>query len=122
MLWNMSSSFSSRCVFQQRVYFTLSSDTHQTTFAVSAALLVKQYSTYAKHSGIPEIKTVLGGFVMKRFLGGWTLTTKSIGLVCLPHSTFAVTDDTSALPSPQVSGSAKKDLWFMWRAAVPTSS
>lgn len=50
-------------------------------FAVSAALLVKQYSTYAKHSGIPEIKTVLGGFVMKRFLGGWTLTTKSLGLV-----------------------------------------
>ena len=52
-----------------------------TLFAVSAALLVKQYSTYAKHSGIPEIKTVLGGFVMKRFLGGWTLVTKSIGLV-----------------------------------------
>lgn len=24
---------------------------------------------------------MLGGFVMKRFLGGWTLVTKSIGLV-----------------------------------------
>ena len=54
-------------------------------FAVSAAMLVKQYSTYAKHSGIPEIKTVLGGFVMKRFLGGWTLTTKSLGLVSPSH-------------------------------------
>lgn len=36
---------------------------------------------YAKHSGIPEIKTVLGGFVIRRFLGGWTLVTKSLGLV-----------------------------------------
>ena len=50
-------------------------------FAVSAALLVKQYSTHAKHSGIPEIKTVLGGFVIRRFLGTWTLITKSFGLV-----------------------------------------
>lgn len=37
---------------------------------------------YAKHSGIPELKTVLGGFVIRRFLGTWTLITKSIGLVC----------------------------------------
>jgi chloride channel 3/4/5 len=51
-------------------------------FATSAGLLVKTYSTYAKHSGIPEIKTVLGGFVMRRFLGAWTLLTKSLGL-CL---------------------------------------
>ncbi|ETI28554.1 hypothetical protein G647_01004 [Cladophialophora carrionii CBS 160.54] len=49
-------------------------------FAVSAAVLVKHFSTYAKHSGIPEIKTVLGGFVMRRFLGTWTLVTKSLGL------------------------------------------
>jgi len=50
-------------------------------FAISAALLVRHYSPYAKQSGIPEVKTMLGGFVMKRFLGGWTLVTKSIGLV-----------------------------------------
>jgi chloride channel 3/4/5 len=37
---------------------------------------------YAKHSGIAEIKTVLGGFVMKRFMGAWTLVIKSLGL-CL---------------------------------------
>lgn len=54
-------------------------------FAASAALLVKQYSTHAKSSGIPEIKTVLGGFVIRRFLGGWTLLTKSLGL-CLSVS------------------------------------
>ncbi len=49
-------------------------------FAVSAAVLVKHFSTYAKQSGIPEIKTVLGGFVIRRFLGTWTLIIKSIGL------------------------------------------
>ena len=50
-------------------------------FAVSAAVLVRHFSSYAKHSGIPEIKTVLGGFVIKRFLGTWTLITKSFGLI-----------------------------------------
>jgi chloride channel 3/4/5 len=44
-------------------------------------VLVKNYAIYAKHSGIPEIKTVLGGFVMRRFMGGWTLVIKSLGLV-----------------------------------------
>ncbi|KAK3401060.1 chloride channel [Sordaria brevicollis] len=51
------------------------------SFAVSAAILVKEYAIYAKHSGIPEIKTVLGGFVIRRFLGIQTLVTKSLGLV-----------------------------------------
>ncbi|PNY24691.1 Chloride channel protein [Tolypocladium capitatum] len=51
------------------------------TLAYCAALLVQEYATYAKHSGIPEIKTVLGGFVIRRFLGTWTLITKSLGLV-----------------------------------------
>ncbi|OAQ95072.1 chloride channel protein 3, 4 [Purpureocillium lilacinum] len=49
--------------------------------AYCAALLVKEYAIYAKHSGIPEIKTVLGGFVIRRFLGTWTLITKSLGLI-----------------------------------------
>lgn len=52
------------------------------TFAVCAASLVKEYAIYARHSGIPEIKTVLGGFIIRRFLGTWTLITKSMGL-CL---------------------------------------
>ncbi|KAL7947358.1 chloride channel [Trichoderma barbatum] len=50
-------------------------------FAYCAALLVQEYAIYAKHSGIPEIKTVLGGFVIRKFLGPWTLVTKSFGLV-----------------------------------------
>lgn len=51
-------------------------------FAACASLLVREFSHHAKHSGIPEIKTVLGGFVLRHFLGGWTLVTKTMGL-CL---------------------------------------
>ncbi|KAL8885678.1 MAG: hypothetical protein Q9192_006606 [Flavoplaca navasiana] len=51
-------------------------------FAFCASMLVKNYAPYAKHSGIPEIKTVLGGFVIRRFMGLWTLIVKSLGL-CL---------------------------------------
>ncbi|KAK3634054.1 chloride channel [Elasticomyces elasticus] len=51
-------------------------------FASCASLLVNRFSLYAKQSGIPEIKTMLGGFVIRRFLGTWTLVVKSLGL-CL---------------------------------------
>ncbi|PKS10314.1 hypothetical protein jhhlp_002065 [Lomentospora prolificans] len=50
--------------------------------AYFASALVKDYAIYAQHSGIPEMKTVLGGFVIRRFLGLWTLITKALGL-CL---------------------------------------
>ncbi|KAF1812656.1 chloride channel protein 3 [Eremomyces bilateralis CBS 781.70] len=49
-------------------------------FAACASFLVQRYAFYAKHSGIPEIKTVLGGFVIRRFMGPWTLVIKSLGL------------------------------------------
>ncbi|KAL8940039.1 MAG: hypothetical protein Q9211_002470 [Gyalolechia sp. 1 TL-2023] len=51
-------------------------------FAICASMLVRTYAPYAKHSGIPEIKTVLGGFVIRRFMGLRTLIVKSLGL-CL---------------------------------------
>jgi hypothetical protein len=53
----------------------------QILFAACASLLVREFSPYAQRSGIPEIKTVLGGFVIRHFLGGWTLVTKTLGLV-----------------------------------------
>jgi H+/Cl- antiporter ClcA len=56
-------------------------ESSQVFFAACAAVLVKHYAFYAKHSGIPEIKTVLGGFVMRRFMGPWTLLIKALGLV-----------------------------------------
>ena len=53
----------------------------QVLLAACASVLVRDYAPYAKHSGIPEIKTVLGGFVIRRFMGVWTLVVKSLGLV-----------------------------------------
>ncbi|KAF2751538.1 hypothetical protein M011DRAFT_483434 [Sporormia fimetaria CBS 119925] len=60
------------------IFFTIFS----IMFAACASLLVREFSPYAKHSGIAEIKTVLGGFVIRRFLGAWTLIVKTLGL-CL---------------------------------------
>jgi H+/Cl- antiporter ClcA len=78
--WNTFSSFSSLLV---RLHLSRApADAIQVLFAACASILVKNFAIYAKHSGIPEIKTVLGGFVIRRFMGGWTLVVKSLGLVC----------------------------------------
>lgn len=49
-------------------------------FAFIAARLVKSFAPYAAGSGISEIKCIIAGFVMKGFLGAWTLLIKSITL------------------------------------------
>ncbi|KAI5242933.1 CLC voltage-gated chloride channel [Aureobasidium subglaciale] len=54
--------------------------TPKTIFALTSARLVKSYAPYAAGSGISEIKCIIAGFVMKGFLGFWTLLIKSIGL------------------------------------------
>ncbi|UJO21187.1 putative chloride channel protein, partial [Fulvia fulva] len=51
-----------------------------TGFAFVSARLVKSFAPYAAGSGISEIKCIIAGFVMKGFLGFWTLMIKSIGL------------------------------------------
>ncbi|CAF1152909.1 unnamed protein product [Adineta ricciae] len=53
-----------------------------TIFATFAVLLVKVFAPYACGSGIPEIKTILGGFIIRGYLGKWTLLIKSIGMMC----------------------------------------
>lgn len=50
-------------------------------FSFVAAHLVKNVAKYAAGSGISEIKCILAGFVMKGFLGFWTLVIKSLTLV-----------------------------------------
>ncbi|KAH7630862.1 chloride channel [Sordaria sp. MPI-SDFR-AT-0083] len=49
-------------------------------FACTSATLVKSYAPYAAGSGISEIKCIIAGFVMKGFLGFWTLIIKSLAL------------------------------------------
>lgn len=54
--------------------------TFATMFAFTAATLVKSFAPYAAGSGISEIKCIIAGFVMKGFLGSWTLLIKSVAL------------------------------------------
>ena len=56
-----------------------------TAFAFVSATLVRCYAPYAAGSGISEIKCILAGFVMKGFLGFWTLAIKSLTLVIPAH-------------------------------------
>lgn len=72
----------------------------QVLFATCASVPVGAFAPYAKQSGIPEIKTVLGGFVIRRFMGAWTLLVKSIGLVSRVDSRI----DELSLTFPPVSG------------------
>lgn len=54
----------------------------QAIFASVAAHLVRTMSQYSAGSGIPEIKCILAGFIMKGFLGLGTFCIKSLTLVC----------------------------------------
>ncbi|RAL63988.1 hypothetical protein DID88_003176 [Monilinia fructigena] len=51
-----------------------------TIFALTSASLVRLFAPYAAGSGISEIKCIIAGFVMKGFLGFWTLIIKSVAL------------------------------------------
>uniref|UniRef100_A0A8C6TQN4 Chloride channel protein n=1 Tax=Neogobius melanostomus TaxID=47308 RepID=A0A8C6TQN4_9GOBI len=50
-------------------------------FSFLAVSLVRAFAPYACGSGIPEIKTILSGFIIRGYLGKWTLITKTITLV-----------------------------------------
>ncbi|KAK9370277.1 chloride channel [Lipomyces kononenkoae] len=67
--------WSSWSIFNYLIFVTMS-----VCLATMSAFLVKSYAPYAAGSGISEIKCIVSGFVMKGFLGGWTLLIKSLGL------------------------------------------
>lgn len=64
----------------RNLLFLPGADHFQVLFAFTAATLVKSYAPYAAGSGISEIKCIIAGFVMKGFLGWWTLIIKSLAL------------------------------------------
>ncbi|GAA5926868.1 uncharacterized protein JCM15063_000391 [Sporobolomyces koalae] len=64
-----------RALTQYSVYMSLA-----VLFAVSSSIFVQVFAPNAFHTGIPEIKTLLGGFVMDGFLSPATLLIKSLGL------------------------------------------
>jgi chloride channel 3/4/5 len=58
--------------------------------ATICAYLVDQFASYAAGSGTAEIKTMLGGFMIKGFLGFKTLVIKVVGLPLVVASGLAV--------------------------------
>jgi chloride channel 3/4/5 len=52
-----------------------------TLYAIISSVIVTFISPLAKGSGIPEVKTILGGFIIKKFLGFHTLIAKFFGLI-----------------------------------------
>ncbi|XP_039248627.1 H(+)/Cl(-) exchange transporter 4-like [Styela clava] len=46
--------------------------------ATMAVILVRTFSPYSCGSGIPEVKTILSGFIIRGYLGKWTLLIKSV--------------------------------------------
>lgn len=50
-------------------------------FAAAGSILVMFYAPHSRLSGIPEIKTILSGFIIRESLGFKTLMFKAIGLI-----------------------------------------
>lgn len=46
-----------------------------------SVMFVRTFAPYACGSGIPEIKCILSGFVIRGYLGKWTFVIKSVGLI-----------------------------------------
>ena len=42
---------------------------------------MKTFAPYACGSGVPEVKTILSGFIIRGYLGVWTLLIKSLGMI-----------------------------------------
>ncbi|KAJ3181823.1 glycerol ethanol, ferric requiring protein [Gaertneriomyces sp. JEL0708] len=59
-------------------------------FASVCAYLVIHLAPYAAGSGTAEVKTILGGFIIKKFLGIKTLLVKAVGLPLMVASGLAV--------------------------------
>ncbi|GAA5889468.1 hypothetical protein JCM6882_007039 [Rhodosporidiobolus microsporus] len=64
-----------RAIAQYGVYISFG-----VLFAIISSAFVQVFAPFAFHSGIPEIKTLLGGYVMSGYLSPWTLLIKSLGL------------------------------------------
>ncbi|KAJ3392558.1 glycerol ethanol, ferric requiring protein [Lobulomyces angularis] len=61
-----------------------------TIYGVTCATLVVKLSPYAAGSGTAEVKTILGGFIIKEFLSFKTLIVKAVGLPLTVASGLAV--------------------------------
>ncbi|KAM0786435.1 hypothetical protein ACM66B_001899 [Microbotryomycetes sp. NB124-2] len=74
-VWGQGSGIFVRSLFQYSIYMILA-----VMFAVTASFFVRIYAPFAFHTGIPEIKTILGGYIISGFLSPMVLLIKSLGL------------------------------------------
>lgn len=81
--------------------------------------MVRSFAPYAAGSGISEIKCIIGGFIMKSYLGLETLVIKSMTLVSFRA---AIRADNSLSPLDPVSLSERRVLRSMSLPALVTSS
>ncbi|KAL1935811.1 hypothetical protein VTP01DRAFT_4951 [Rhizomucor pusillus] len=84
--WSQAVGFGPDGFFIKWLFYTM----WATVFATLCAYLVKVLAPYAAGSGISEIKCIIAGFVMKGFLGGWTLLMKSVGLAMAVASNLSI--------------------------------
>ncbi|PAA61850.1 hypothetical protein BOX15_Mlig002140g1 [Macrostomum lignano] len=76
LFFDASATYPQNYALQYSLYVTWS-----LLFALLTATLVRSLAPYACGSGIPEIKTILSGFVIRGYLGWWTLLVKSLGIM-----------------------------------------
>eukprot|EP00053_Salpingoeca_punica_P016717 m.158874 g.158874 ORF g.158874 m.158874 type:complete len:921 (+) comp17030_c0_seq3:221-2983(+) len=50
-------------------------------FATTSCILCRRLAPYARGSGIPELKTILSGFVIRGYFGFWTYIVKAAAMV-----------------------------------------
>lgn len=51
-------------------------------------------------SGLPEVKTIMSGVVLKEYLSFWTLVTKVVGLIVVISSGIPIGKEVRAIITP----------------------
>lgn len=90
-------------------------------FSYLSAILVRIYAPSAAGSGISEIKCIVSGFVMKGFLGWWTLLIKSIGLPLAISSGLSVGKEGPSVHYAVCVGNSVARLFESYRKSASKS-